>query len=177
MKIFRSKDSKIILASLFLMAAGINFLIMLVLYINSLDANAEADEIVAMTFFGGLACLGLGVARFFPLWGKIRQEKWARQYGVLVQADMVEIKTDGGTVVNDTSPYYLIAQWKDSQRNKVFVFKSRNIWFNPQPYIDSKTIPVYIDPANPVKYHVDVTSVHMNRRKIKQLRYVDSSKG
>jgi len=42
---------------------------------------------------------------------------------------------------------------------KVYLFKSADIWFNPEPYLSGTDIPVRLDPNNPQRYFVDTSSL------------------
>ncbi len=53
--------------------------------------------------------------------------------------------------------YVISAQWVNPKDNKVYVFKSENLVYNPTGMIKNNEISVYIDPEMPQKYYVDVS--------------------
>lgn len=59
--------------------------------------------------------------------------------------------------VNNRHPYQIISQWFDPVNQEVHIFCSENIWFNPEDFIPSQDIPVYVDPQNPKTYYMDIS--------------------
>ena len=60
--------------------------------------------------------------------------------------------------MNQKNPYYIICEWYNQADNKKYIFKSKNIWINPENTIQEKNIkqfPVYIG-NNMKKYVVDI---------------------
>ncbi len=49
--------------------------------------------------------------------------------------------------------------------NKKYIFKSKNIWINPENIIEQRNIkqfPIYIDNSNKKKYVIDIDSLTEN---------------
>jgi hypothetical protein len=67
------------------------------------------------------------------------------------------VSLDRSVAVNHRHPYRVFSQWHDPAQNKVFTFKSKAIWFNPEKYIQGKDIRVRIDPNNPRRYVMDTS--------------------
>lgn len=59
--------------------------------------------------------------------------------------------------VNGAHPFRVVAHWHDAKSNQLFIFKSANLWFDPGPYLQGRTIPVYADPADLSRYVVDTS--------------------
>ncbi len=74
-----------------------------------------------------------------------------------ITTEFQSVSLDTSVAVNHRNPYRIYSQWHDPAQNKVFTFKSKAIWFNPEKYIQSKEIRVRIDPNNPRRYVMDVS--------------------
>lgn len=59
--------------------------------------------------------------------------------------------------VNGRSPFVIYSQWLNPTTNELHLFKSENIWFDPNNFIPSEGIKVLIDPSNPKKYYMDIS--------------------
>ncbi len=60
--------------------------------------------------------------------------------------------------VNGRHPYNIICEWNNPLDGNKYIFKSKNIWINPENIIEEKNIqqfPVYID-NNKKKYTIDI---------------------
>ena len=60
---------------------------------------------------------------------------------------------------NPNPTYQVIAQWLSPADNQIYVFKSDDLNYDPTSYVSGKEITVYIDPTNPQKYYVDVSTL------------------
>ena len=64
--------------------------------------------------------------------------------------------------VNGRHPFNIICSYSDPYDGKEYLYKSENIWFNPDVILSKKTIrdiPVYIDKDNKKIYYVDIESI------------------
>lgn len=77
--------------------------------------------------------------------------------GIRIKAKIKHIGLKTSHKVNGRSPYQIHAQWLDSSKNKVHIFKSEYLWFDPTDYVNEEEITVLIDRNNPKKYYVDVS--------------------
>ena len=87
------------------------------------------------------------------------KEKSLKENGELIYADYIETALNTLYEVNGRHPYNIICEWNNPLDGKKYVFKSRNIWSNPEDIIEEKNIkqfPVYIDKNNKKKYFVDI---------------------
>ncbi len=87
----------------------------------------------------------------------IRKDKWLLHYGQIIMTEFQSVELNKSVKMRGRSPYRIISQWLDPMRNKVYVFKSKDIWFNPDEFMHSKEIQVWIDPNNPKKYLMDTS--------------------
>ncbi len=84
-----------------------------------------------------------------------RLDAWLDREGQLVTAEMIQVGLNRAVRVNGRNPYRIVCQWHDPAGNQIVTFYSRNIWFNPEKYIQSKSIQVKVDPRNYRRYRVD----------------------
>lgn len=99
--------------------------------------------------------VGLGVWTYGRM--EDRQVESLRRHGRLIQARYEGVERNLRIRVNGRHPYVIVAQWQDPVSKAVHLFRSENIGFNPEEYVHSKTITVYIDAKNPAKYAMDTS--------------------
>ena len=103
----------------------------------------------------GLVFLLIGIAIVLPpLIGRLRGASLLAT-GTPVQAEVVDVELNEGLSINGRNPYRIVAQWLNPQTNKLHVFRSANLWFDPGPYISESLVTVMIDPPNPKRYSMD----------------------
>ena len=107
-------------------------------------------------FSGPLLVSGFGM--FFallggiPLYLRIKRGKladWLKTNGRAIQADFTAVRMRTDYEVIGRNPYQLSARWLNPATHKIHVFESDNLWFDPTPYVTSKTLTVLIDPDRP----------------------------
>jgi len=86
-----------------------------------------------------------------------RKNAWLEQNGRRIQAEFTRVELNTSVRINGTSPYRLVCQWLDPTSNKMHVFHSANIWFDPTDYVPGQTLDVLLDPENPHRYLVKTT--------------------
>jgi hypothetical protein len=74
-----------------------------------------------------------------------------------IMATVVDVSLNSQLRVNGRSPWRIHAQWLDPATNKVHVFDSEDMWFDPAPYLDPE-IRVLVDPNGVSRYWVDVNT-------------------
>ena len=129
--------------------------------------NANNVELQGIEFYLGILILG-GIGLVFALIGiiplylrKRRNEKneWLKINGQKIKAHFEGISLNNSYQVNGRSPYNVNAQFLDIKNNKVYTFKSENIWFDPTPFIQNiDTVNVIIASNNDFKkYFMDIS--------------------
>lgn len=103
----------------------------------------------------GLIFLLIGLVLVLPPLLARRRAAQLQVSGTPVQAEVVDVELNGALTVNGRSPYRIVAQWLNPQTNKLHVFRSANLWFDPGPYISESLVTVMIDPQNPKRYSMD----------------------
>ena len=107
----------------------------------------------------GLIFLIIGGTGILVKVNKKKLEKRLRENGELIYADYVETIINTSYSVNGRYPYKIICEWTNPVDSEEYMFKSKNIWSNPEDIIEEKNIkqfPVYIDKNNKKKYLVDI---------------------
>ena len=107
--------------------------------------------------FGGMGLTGLLILQK----GRNRAKK-LRETGQRVMAKFEETAMCFNVNVNGRHPYYIIVSWRDPDSGKTYLFKSDNMWVNPDILIaqrDLRQFPVYLDPKNPKHYTVDTDAI------------------
>ena len=105
----------------------------------------------------GLIFLIIGGLGIFVKVKKKRLEKSLKINGNLIYADYSETVINHSYWINGRYPYNIILNWINPVDNKTYIFKSKNIWLNPEEIIKEKNItkfPVYIN--SKMKYYVDI---------------------
>lgn len=125
--------------------------------------KARLDSFFALwgitTIFGaiGLAMIDAGIAMLVVSALSARKEKWLRESGKAITTEFQAVEVNTSVRVNNRNPYQIVSQWLNPETNEVYVFKSKNIWFNPEEFIQSSEIRVLIDPDNPKRYFMDTS--------------------
>ena len=86
-----------------------------------------------------------------------RLEAWLQLHGRDIEAEFQSVELNRNIRVNGRHPYRIACQWQDPRTNKVHVFMSSNIWFDPESYIPDGALHVKIDPNDPHRYSVDTS--------------------
>ena len=106
----------------------------------------------------GLIFLITGAIGILVKINKRKLEKRLKESGELIYADYSETVLNTSYHVNERHPYYIICEWNNPLDNKKYIFKSKNIWINPEKIIKERNIkqfPVYVD-NNKKKYVIDI---------------------
>ena len=103
----------------------------------------------------GLAFCLFGGAPLAWMYHRKQMEAWLRAYGQQIQTTFERVELDTTVTVDGSHPYRIVSQWLNPAGNRIHVFKSDSIWYDPARYISGDTIGVWIDPHNPGHYYVD----------------------
>lgn len=96
---------------------------------------------------------------------KKKQNKKLKETGSLIYANYIETICNFSYRVNGRHPYNIICEWNNPEDGKKYIFKSKNIWLNPQNLIEQKAIkvfPIYINMENKKQYFIDIDSLTEN---------------
>lgn len=124
--------------------------------VKSLDFIVLLFPVMGLLFFViGLFGLTSGMRRK-------KKENGLRQTGQRINANYVETIYNTSYSVNGRHPYIIVCEWDNPSDYKKYIFKSKNLWENPEYIINERgitTFPVYINMNNMKKYFMDIEEV------------------
>lgn len=80
-----------------------------------------------------------------------------RREGRRLSTKFDSVIKDDSVEMDGRSPYRIVTQWHDPATNRVHVFESDEIWFNPEEFIKSERITVYVDTSDMEMYVMDTS--------------------
>jgi len=114
--------------------------------------------------FPGLGLIFV-IVGFIGVYSKIKRNSTIKKLqttGNIIKAKYVETLQNTAYAVNGRHPYNVYCEWTNPLDNKVYKFKSDNLWTNPENMIienNIETITVYVDSTDYTKYFVDVEEI------------------
>lgn len=134
-----------------------------VLYLESAPFQARLDSFfsvwgatVVLVPLGAIFLLIGGLMIIVPRMRARADDRLVHE-GVAIDADLQGVDLNTTVTINGRNPYRISAQWQDPATSRVYVFVSRDIWFDPTKFITGKSVRVFIAPNNPKKYYVDLS--------------------
>jgi hypothetical protein len=108
---------------------------------------------------GGLGTVfaGVGLGILLTTRANARKADYLMAYGNAIQTDLQGITRNTSLTMNGRHPWRITSQWLDPVSNKVRVFNSANLWFDPTKFVTGKQLTVLLDPKDPQRYHMDVS--------------------
>ncbi len=89
---------------------------------------------------------------------KAKLKEMLLRNGYEIKAQYLGVRQNQSLSVGGAHPYIIEAQWQEPVSKKLHVFKSENIWFNPESFVNAEEIKVWIDhPKQPKKYWMDIS--------------------
>ena len=134
-----------------------------VLYAPNNPSDAKIDSFFSL--WGVALIMGILGLSFAAVGGgiliaQIRNQKkiaWLKIHGQPLITQFQSVQRNTRLKVNGKSPWVIHSQWNDTRENKVYTFKSENLWFDPENYIQDPQITVLIDRQNKKRYYMDVS--------------------
>lgn len=84
-----------------------------------------------------------------------RRENRLKVHGLPILARFVRVEPNMSTLVEGRHPFQIVLKWQHPETDQVRTFRSDDLWFNPNPYIESAKLTVKLDRKNPSRYWVD----------------------
>jgi hypothetical protein len=108
---------------------------------------------------GGLGAVFTAIGLSILLAGRANARKadYLMAYGNAIQTDVQGVVYNTSLTVNGRHPWRISSQWLDPASNKMRVFHSANLWFDPTKFVTAKQVTVLLDPKDPKLYHMDVS--------------------
>jgi hypothetical protein len=137
-----------------------------ILYPEDNPDNAQINSFVSLWLFilifavvgGSFTITGMSLL-FFSMYAtqvRAKNKQELQATGKILITHYTEIERNTSIKINRRSPYRLITQWHDPTTNRIHLFKSENIWFNPEEFVRDRTLKVYVDPNNYQRYYMDI---------------------
>ena len=100
------------------------------------------------TILGGLGVVfaGVGGGMLLARRSGERKKNFLMAYGNAIQTDFQGVERNTSLEVNGKNPWRVTSQWLDPASNKLRVFHSENLWFDPTQFVKAKTVTVLLDP-------------------------------
>jgi hypothetical protein len=91
--------------------------------------------------------------------GKVGAQKrdYLMAYGNAIQTDVQDVGRDTSVAINGRNPWRITSQRVDPATNRIRVFHSDSIWFDPAKFMTSKQVTVLLDPKDPKRYYMDIS--------------------
>lgn len=126
---------------------------------SKIQVEGENSFKLIIGIFGGVFVL-IGIVVTVYQIKKLIDQKKLIQMGERIYANIVDVTENMSYTVNNRHPYVITCEWNGP--DGIVVFKSQNIWDDPQPIIDTyniTTMSVYIDRENPKKYFMSLENL------------------
>jgi len=134
-----------------------------VLYDPANPAHFTVNDFVSLwllpLIFGILGVVFCSIG-FIPFaWQRRVQQRddWLRANGQRIFADFERVEVNTSVRINGQCPWRIVCQWLDPASNQVHVYRSHNLWYDPERYITGKTMEVIVAPTNPKRYVVETS--------------------
>lgn len=127
---------------------------------ESAAIDSPAERWLLPLVFGGIGLVFLLIGLLLTL-SKLRTQRTAAQVKVSgrpIMATVTDVSLNSQLRLNGRSPWRIHAQWLDPETNRVHVFDSEDVWFDPAPYLGPE-IRVLVDPKDVSRYWVDVDTL------------------
>lgn len=106
----------------------------------------------------GIAFLLVGALPLMLLYRPQSFQERLLQEGLPIQVTLIGVVLNSSAEMNGHSPWRIVCQWVDRETNKLYLFHSENINYDPTPWLKKRrqTI-VYLDRENINQYYVDIS--------------------
>ncbi len=125
------------------------------------DAHLDSfmDSWLLVVILGGIGLVFTAFAAGFLTYAirRRRIRAWLATNGIRLQLPIERVYIDTSMKIRGRSPYRISAQWHNPTTQKVHVFSSDPIWFDPSPYVQQKKLDVSVNAENPRQYVVDTS--------------------
>lgn len=105
----------------------------------------------------GIAFTAIGLGIFAGTRRAARLKAYLLAYGNAIQTELQGVERPSRRKNNGKRPWRIVSQWLDPATNKLRVFNSENLWFDPTSYVKGREITVLLDPQDPRRYYMDVS--------------------
>jgi hypothetical protein len=107
----------------------------------------------------GTAFSAVGLGSSLLRWRHGRTAASLRTRGTALVAELKDVLVDTGTSVDGRHPYQILVEWREPKSGQAYLFRSDNLWYNPEKFLTTKTFTVYVRPGDMTTYHVDLSAL------------------
>ena len=137
---------------------GVTFLPLgIILHQTEVDIT---ERVIFLFTFGGIGIIFLFIGILFLIL-MLKKKKDAQKLldnGQYVIAEICEITPNYTVRINGKHPYVIQCKYETID-GTVHIFKSRNLFFNPESMLRSTSVKVYTDRVNYKTYYVDIDEI------------------
>lgn len=139
---------------------GAVFLVLGIILGIGLRSELGSESIVFTFTFGGMGLLffAFGLGFLITLGNQKRTAQRLLENGNYVVAEIFDISQEYNVRVNGRHPFIINCKY-EAMDGTVHIFKSRYLYFNPEPLLKNNVVRVYVDNDNFKKYYVDIDEV------------------
>jgi len=136
-----------------------------VLYRPLAPRDARIDDFESLwasaVFFGATGTIIFGTGIVWVGWSIALARKAAdlKRRGKRLATTVLRVDMNANVTVQGLHPYCVSTQWRDPATSAVRTFQSDYVWVDPTPYLDGRTVTVFVDPHDPLRYYVDLEFV------------------
>ena len=129
---------------------------------NPREIRAAATSWLFVLIFGPVGFIFAVIAIIMSVLyaRKKKKEKWLRNNGRKIQAEVTGGRVCYNYTVNNRHPFAIECRYEDTGYGQVYLFSSEPTWLNPHNYIGS-FVTVYVDPSDMSRYFVDADSLKL----------------
>lgn len=130
------------------------------IYQVQFEKGAAATNWIFVLTFGlvGVIFAIVGVVMSILHIRKKKKEKWLRNNGRKILAEVTGGHVCYNYTVNNRHPFQMECRYEDTGYGQVYLFSTNMTWLNPNDYIGSQ-VAVFVDPSDMSRYFVDMDSL------------------
>ena len=139
---------------------GVFFLILGIILGIGLRSEIGMESFAFLFAFGGMGLLffTLGLVCLITLGNQKKNAQRLLDNGNYVVAEIFDISQNYNVSVANKHPFMVSCKY-ETVDGTVHIFKSRYLYFNPEPLLKNNVVRVYVDNDNFKKYYVDIDEV------------------
>jgi Protein of unknown function (DUF3592) len=138
-----------------------------VLYRALSPHDARIDDFLSLwaasVMFGAIGAIFFGIGATWIGWSIALERKDVdlKRRGKRLATTVQRVEMNANVTVQGLHPYRVFTQWRDPGTSSAVVFESEYVWLDPTPYLDGRSVTVFIDPLDPSRYYVDLEFVEL----------------
>lgn len=120
---------------------------------------------------GSIAFFLIGVSGLVRSVRYLIRWKLLTRSGKKISVRLTRVEVNKNLTANGHHPYRLVSEWEHPDSKVLYVFLSRQLWVDPDPYIpDDRMLDVYVDARDYKRYVMDTSFVPAEKEREAQTR-------